>query len=95
MINSEPLPKWIMRRYALLYKKFDNKKFTLEEGREAIKEETKIMLVLMSRLRKAGWINVEFDTQDARKRFYTLRPLDQVMEMMSSDNKTNNNSKKR
>jgi hypothetical protein len=83
-----------MRRYALLYQKFDNKKFTLEEGKEAIKEETQIMLVLLSRLRKAGWIEVEFDTKDARKRVYTLKPLDKVMEMMSSDNKANNNNKK-
>jgi DNA-binding MarR family transcriptional regulator len=85
----------MMRRYALLYKAFYDKKFTLEEATTKIKEDKKIMLVLVSRLRKAGWIDVEFDQEDARKRVYSLKPLDKIMELMSSDNKTNNNSKKR
>lgn len=85
MTNSEPLPKWMMRRYAMIWKAFKNKSFTLDEACKAIKEDRKVMLVLLSNLRRKGWLEVEFAKDDARKRNYKLNNPEKVVEVMLDD----------
>ena len=82
MNDSEPLPKWIMRRYAAMWKTFKNNEFTLDEACMAIKEDKKVMLVLLSNLRRKGWLNVNFAEDDARKRIYKLENPEKVVEAM-------------
>ena len=81
-MNSEPLPKWIMKRYATSWNTFKDKEITLEELTEALKEDKRVILLFISHLRKHGWIDIEFDKIDARKRIYKLRNPEKVVEAM-------------
>jgi len=85
-MQSEPLPKWIMKRYALLWKLIKEESFTLKKAADFIKEDEKIMAVLLSRLIKAGWVDVQFDQEDRRKRIYHLKNPQKVIEVMQNEN---------
>lgn len=70
-----------MKRYLVLWKGFNNKQFTLKEAIELfsqskILDDNKIINLALSELRKAGWINIDFDSNDRRKRVYTLKVVD-------------------
>ena len=90
MTDSEPIPKWMMRRYAQIWKFVKDKPFTLDEAADKLKEDKKVLLVLFSNLRKKGWIDVQFNPEDARKRVYSLRNPEQVVEAMSNENTKSN-----
>jgi len=68
---TQPLPKWIQKRYAVLWKKFKNKEFTFEQAEKVLKDKSGIN-VFFSDLKKAGWIIVSLDGEDTRKRKYQL-----------------------
>ncbi|MBI5229625.1 hypothetical protein HY991_05925 [Candidatus Micrarchaeota archaeon] len=86
---TEPLPKWIMRRYSLLWNAFGDKEFSREDAFKAWNNDSMANVVL-SALRRAGWLEVDFDPGDARKRVYRLKsPEESVREMKvneASDN---------
>ena len=87
MPKTEPLPKWMTRRYAQLWRLVKEKDFTLDEAVKVLKEDKKIILVLFSNWRKNGWLQVDFDTEDARRRVYKLKDPATIMEAMSDVNK--------
>jgi len=80
----EPLPKWIMKRYAKLWKAFASKDFSFEKAINALEEEDDRMIgLVLSELRKAGWITVKQDPNNPRKRLYQLKqPNEAVKGMM-------------
>jgi type I restriction enzyme M protein len=84
-MDSEPLPKWMMVRYAMLWKKNKDKPFTMQDAASLIKEDEKVLAVLFSRLSKMGWLIAEFDPEDRRKRIYKLKEPEKVVEVMSVD----------
>lgn len=67
------LTKWIMQRYAKLWSKFKEKPFSYEDIEELLKEDNRLISVFLSELRKAGWLEVELDPEDSRKRVYKLK----------------------
>ena len=69
---TEPLPKWIQKRYAILWNKFKNNKFKFEQAKKVLKDEKGIN-VFFSDLRKAGWLKVDLSSKDTRKRNYKLK----------------------
>ncbi len=75
-----PLPKWIMKHYSKLWSKFKDKQFTHPQAEELLKiTNTSIVL---SRLKKYGWLQPELDPEDSRKRLYKLKdPSEAVKEM--------------
>ena len=78
----EPLPKWIQRRYAILWNKFKDKEFTFDQAEKILKDKSGIN-VFFSDLRKAGWIIVFLNEKDTRKRVYRLKsPEDAFKEML-------------
>ena len=78
---TNPLPKWIQKRYAILWKRFRDKEFTFEEA-EGILPDNKGIHMFFSDLRKHGWLDVRLDEQDTRKRVYKLKnPLNAFGEM--------------
>lgn len=80
---TQPLPKWIQKRYAVLWKKFKNKEFTFEQAESALKDKAGIN-VFFSDLRKAGWLEVALDSKDTRKRIYKLKsPEEGFKEMVN------------
>ena len=80
--KSNALPKWMMTRYAKLWQSIKSNEFTIEETIDILKEDRKTILVLLSNLRKQGWLNVSFDKEDARKRKYSLINPEQVVGVM-------------
>ena len=74
------IPAWIIRRYKKLWGRFDGQKFTFEEAKNTLGEDDeKFVSVVLSELDKLGWIDIELDSEDRRKRVYTLKPLDAVI----------------
>lgn len=74
------IPAWIIRRYKKLWNKFGSEKFTFEEAKNALEEsDEKFISVVLSELDKLGWIEIELDTEDRRKRVYALKPLEEVI----------------
>ena len=75
-----PLPKWIMKHYSKLWSKFKDKKFSHTQAEELLKiTNTSIVL---SRLKKYGWLKLSLNPEDSRKRLYELKdPAEAVKEM--------------
>jgi len=68
-----PIPKWVWKRYALLWKKFKDKPFAFEQAQKELKHIDKnIVSVMFNELKKAGWVSVNLSEGDSRKRVYTL-----------------------
>lgn len=85
MVNA--IPKWIWRRYALLWKKFKDAPFTFEKAQKELKHlDRNIISVMFNELKSAGWIKVSLDEKDSRKRVYTLINPIQAVEGAENDN---------
>lgn len=70
---AETIPNWLLQRYAILFRKFREKEFTFNEAMKAIKEDDKVYAsMVLSELRKAGWLVIKINPDDARRRIYTL-----------------------
>ena len=81
---TEPVAKWIMLRYATLWKLFFAKPFTYHQAKKGLKNDSMISIAL-SELRRSGWLKIELDPKDARKRIYTLvDPLQAIEKMVES-----------
>ncbi len=73
------LPQWLKSRYETLWEAFGSKKFRPEDALKVIREKDldiseEGLIVVLSELRKRGWVKVEPDPQDARKKYYILMP---------------------
>jgi type I restriction enzyme M protein len=77
------LPKWIEKRYRTLWDAFHNSEFRFEEAvrvfKEKIKDDERQVNVVLSEMRKGGWLEVEFDPKDARKRIYKLKSREEII----------------
>ena len=77
------IPKWLDKRYGILWEAFHSSSFRVEDAARVLKEkiddsEEQINVVL-SELRKEGMLKVEFDPTDARKRIYQLQSKKQII----------------
>ncbi len=84
------LSKWIEKRYQVLWESYQKTQFRFGDAANVLKEKEKDseeqVNVILSELRKEGWLTVAFDPEDARKRIYTLRSSKEVIsEMLSID----------
>lgn len=79
---TSPLPKWIMHRYAILWDKFKTKEFSHQQACNKLKANKEVVSVLISDLKKAGWIEVELNPKDTRKRLYKLKSPDKALREM-------------
>jgi type I restriction enzyme M protein len=87
MTDVELLPKWVMRRYLILWKSFESREFDFGEAWAALEklskpDNKKTVALFLSELRKAGWLQVDFDPDDTRKRIYKLRPYENMFELV-------------
>ncbi len=79
MVNA--IPKWVWKRYALLWKKFKDKPFTFEQAQKELKHvDRNVISVMFNELKNAGWIAVNLSEEDSRKRVYNLLNPLQVVE---------------
>jgi len=74
------LPEWIMKRYSKLWNKFKDKEFTKADAEKILAGDTSLP-VLLSELRKAGWLEMKMSEEDARKTIYKLKdPTKAILE---------------
>lgn len=79
----KPLPKWAMQRYAKLWNRFKHKEFTYEEASNILKEkDSNLVSVILSYLRKYGWLTIKLHPVDTRKRIYQLKSPEKAVEGM-------------
>lgn len=86
------IPKWLEKRYEILFDTYQNNSFRFEEATEVLKKvfqdsENQIN-VFLSELRKRGWLTVSFDPKDARKRIYRLESKEKIISQTLSFDKT-------
>jgi type I restriction enzyme M protein len=71
------IPKWLEKRHDVLWKSFKNSPFKFEDAAKILTEDIRDsedqVNVFLAELRKKGWLTVEFDPEDARKRIYKLK----------------------
>ncbi|MDO8885971.1 type I restriction-modification system subunit M [Candidatus Oleimmundimicrobium sp.] len=71
------IPKWLDKRYKILWEAYKTSDFRFEDAanilKEKIEESEDQVNVILSELRKRGWLKASFDPTDARKRIYKLK----------------------
>ena len=74
------IPRWVFSRFIKLKKAFGNKKFSFEEACDVLEAtDHRLVNVILSELRKNGWLKSEEDSTDKRKTCYKLIELDENM----------------
>ncbi len=71
MVN--PLPKWLFKRYCLLWVKLKDREFTHNQAVKILPDNKQMVSLILSEIRKAGWLEMRLDPKDARKRLYRLK----------------------
>ncbi len=84
---AKPLPRWLMKRYAILWSKLKTKEFDFGTAKKILKDNQGSLNVALSELRKLGWLKVNFDPKDARKRVYKLKSLDKAFKELAKNKK--------
>jgi len=71
------------KRRQFLWEAFQGKSFSFEEAAALLKEKVEASEeqtnVILSELRKKGWLKAEFHPDDARKRIYTMESTDKML----------------
>jgi len=77
------LPVWLEKRHKLLWEAFRKSPFRFEDAfknlKEKLQDSEEQINVILSELRKRGWLGVEFDPDDARKRVYKLKSSEEMI----------------
>ncbi len=70
------LPNWLNRRYLLMAKNFKTDTFNFADAEKFIKknfgDSSQMVSLILSEFKRAGWLKVEIDPKDSRKRNYSL-----------------------
>ncbi len=85
------IPRWLERRHDILWRFFQTSPFKFEDAANVLKEKNQDsedqVNVFLSELRKKGWLTVEFDPADSRKRIYRLKSKGEIISQVISLNK--------
>jgi type I restriction enzyme M protein len=77
------IPTWLEKRYKTLLEFVRDTPFRFEDAAKILKEKIhdseEQINVILSELRKKGWLEVEFDPEDARKRIYKLKSNEEII----------------
>lgn len=80
--------RWLEERYNRLWQFIRGRKFTRDEAASVLKElrdDEDTVNVVLSELRKMGWLIVETDPTDARKSVYQLKSIADMLKINSSE----------
>lgn len=75
---AEFIPKWIHRRFVLLRQEFGTGKFSFQQAQDFLKEDSRMVNLLLAGLRKYGWLTSEKDPGNKRRKLYQLREINKV-----------------
>lgn len=73
------LPKWLTRRYLLLWSKFKDRGFGYNEAQKLLGDKDEVLSVALSNLKKAGYLTIQIDPNDSRKRIYRLEEPEKML----------------
>ncbi|MFH1064082.1 MAG: hypothetical protein V1729_03310 [Candidatus Woesearchaeota archaeon] len=79
---ARPLPKWIMQKYAILWTRFNQNEFDHAQADLLLEQNTSVVI---SFLKKNGWMNIQLNPDDSRKRVYTLKSPEQAVSEMTGE----------
>ena len=80
------MPKWLTKRYAILWREFKDKKFEFEKAKQILNEDSdKRLSVILSDFRKKGWLEVELHPESSRKRLYKLKSPSEAIEEIAEE----------
>jgi hypothetical protein len=83
---TKTIPKWVMKRYAKLWKKFSDKEFTFDDIEKTLKiDDKRIISVFLNELKNAGWVEAKLHPNDSRMRKYKLKNPVEVMEEITTE----------
>lgn len=83
---TKSLPKWLENRYAILWRKFRKDPFNFDQAGKILNEkDPKTLSVVLSELRKFGWLTVELDSLDSRKRIYKLKAPEVILDEIAEN----------
>ena len=89
---KKEVPNWLKERHSILWKAFRDKEFEREHAItlliEKSKDDAKSVNVILSGLRKAGWLGIKIHPEDARKTIYKLNPREGIKEILSKNKLT-------
>ncbi len=71
--EKEYLPRWLMKRVVLLVQKFGDREFTFNEAQETLKDDSRIVAIVLSRLTNKGWIETNKSKTDGKKAVYRVK----------------------
>ncbi|MBW1691660.1 MAG: SAM-dependent DNA methyltransferase, partial [Deltaproteobacteria bacterium] len=82
------IPNWLEKRHDTLWEAFRHSAFRFEDAVIVLKEKNQDsedqVNVFLAELRKKGWLTVEFDLEDTRKRIYKLKSKDEIISELLS-----------
>src|SRR3989344_2902055 len=82
-MTESTIPTWLENKYIMLWNSFKNKKFRKHDAERILgsneAESVTGVAVVLSELRKAGWLKVETDPEDARKSIYQMRSKENII----------------
>ncbi len=78
------LPKWITKRYAILWQKYRSDEFTYEDAKSTL-GGGEFLNVVLSELRRNGWLTVRLNPADSRKRIYQLKMPDNIFREINTE----------
>ena len=71
---SKVLPKWLMVRYVILLRAFEKSEFSHDDAAYTLQDKNPgLTSVVLSSLKRAGWLMMRLDPSDSRKRIYSLK----------------------
>lgn len=74
-----------MKRYSVLWVAFNNNEFTYEEALKILKDKENVLNVVLSQLKKSGWISAEKSKDDKRKGLYQLRFPEEIINEIAKE----------
>ena len=80
------LPRWLERRYGVLWEEFGEREFRFEEAKrvllEQMEDDEEQVNAILNELKKRGVLEVKADPEDARKKIYRLKSREKIVSQL-------------
>lgn len=66
------LPTWMFRRHLKIWREKRDSPTTFQECTRLLPDDKKVVAVFLSKLHKCGWVDIQKDPQDGRRKLYVF-----------------------
>lgn len=85
---TQPIPSWLMQRYSILWKEYKKNEFNYSDAISTLQEKKDPLIsVVLSSLKRRGWLTIKLDSKDSRKRIYKLKTPEEAVEEIADSKK--------